>query len=296
MNGQKIISVCCTSHNRRDMTLRCLSSLYNQDAVKNGEVILKIFLCDDGSTDGTANAIQDQFPEVNIISGDGKLFWAKGMNLAFSEAKGHKTDFFLMVNDDVNFNRDMLDLLLMAYQSVCKQNKAVAVVGSIKDPVTGEWSYGGKNWNKKWFKDVKSTVFPVRPYAKCELANWNCFLLPHNLAQKVGDIESAYAHAMADYDYSIRILKMGGEIITAGDYVGTCSRNETKGTWQDLSLPLSQRYKLLHKNTARPMKSYIHYCKVAYGNTWLYWFLLQYIWIAKTSFIYRLRESKNEGK
>lgn len=278
------------------MTLRCIGSLYNQDIVKNEEVNLKIFLCDDGSTDGTVTSIKQSFPEVNIVLGNGNLFWAKGMNLAFSKAKSYKADFYLMVNDDVNFKENMLKSLLEAYEHASNSNQDVAVVGSIQDAVTGEWTYGGKKWNKKWFKDTKSKVYPVYPYVNCDLANWNCFLLPESLSEKVGDIENRYAHAMADYDYSIRILKVSGQIVTSGEYVGTCSRNDITGTWQDLSLPLSKRYKLLHNRTARPMNSYIHYCKVAYGHTWLYWFLLQYIWIAKTSFSYKIREFKNERK
>lgn len=271
------------------MTLACLKSLYQQTLVQKGDVILKVFLCDDASTDGTVEEVRKNFPEVAIVNGSGDLFWAKGMEVAFSEARKSTSDFYLMVNDDVVFDNSMLSSLLNAYTAANSIYSDVAVVGSIKDAITGEWSYGGKDWNKKWFKDVKKAVLPSAPYAECQLANWNCFLLPETLAEKVGNIENVYDHAMADYDYSIRILKSGGHIVTSDQYVGACSRNETKGTWQDVSIPLNQRYKLLHKKTARPVKSYIHYCKVAYDNSWFYWFILQYVWIAKTSIVYKLR-------
>lgn len=283
------ISVCCTCHNRREKTIRCIESLFNQKGIDDGKFELKVFLCDDGSTDNTVIDIRKKFPKVNIINGSGNLFWARGMEKAFSEAKQHETDFYLMVNDDVEFYYDMLENVYAAYQSAKSKFDKVAVVGSIKDPITGEWSYGGKKWKLRLCRDVKTTVYPQEPYAECELANWNCFFMPVSLANEVGNIEKIYEHAMADYDYSIRILKCGGHIVTSGKYVGTCSRNDIKGTWQDVSLPLRERYKLLHKRIARPVKSYKHYCKVAYGNMWIYWFCIQYIWIAKTSLEYKIK-------
>jgi len=297
MNNEVIkLAVCITCHNRKEKTVDCLNSLYNQTILSSPFYQLEVYLCDDGSTDGTGNIVRELFPNVNIIQGDGELFWARGMEMAFSEAKKIHPDFFLMVNDDVTFYNNMLEVMLNTYNNAFEKSGLISVVGSIQDPKTKEWTYGGKLWNKKRYKDIKSIVYPEKEFANCDLANWNCFLLPFKLAKKVGNIESKYSHAMADYDYSIRILKAKGKIVVASDYVGTCSRNETKGTWQDLTLPLLKRYKLLHKVTARPIKSYIHYCKVAYGKRWLYWFCLQYIWIAKTSMIYSIKEFKNAGK
>ncbi|MFJ5759266.1 glycosyltransferase family 2 protein [Neobacillus sp. NPDC093182] len=282
------IGVCCTCHNRIEKTISCLESLYNQKALSTGKYDLSVFLCDDGSTDATAFEVQRRFPEVHIIHGNGNLYWARGMGIAFSASKEVDPDFFLMINDDVVFNDNMLDLMLNSYSAAVKENNLVSVVGSFRDSKTNDWSYGGMAWNKRLYKDVKSVVYPKSPFVKCDLANWNCFLLPAKLAERVGGIETIYSHAMADYDYSIRIRKSGGQIVVASDYVGTCSRNSIIGTWQDVSIPLMKRYELLHNRTARPAKSYAFYCKVAYGKTWWYWFCIQYIWIAKTSLQYRI--------
>jgi len=282
------IAVCLTCHNRIEKTISCLDSLYKQKALNTGQYNLSVFLCDDGSTDGTAIEVKRRFPDVHVIQGDGALFWARGMEVAFSESKNIDPDFFLMINDDVVFNDNMLELMFDSYNAAAKEYKLVSVVGSFRDSKTNDWSYGGMAWNKRLYKDVKSVVYPKAPFAICDLANWNCFLLPARLAEVVGGIETIYSHAMADYDYSIRILKNDGKIVVASDYVGTCSRNNIIGTWQDVGTPLLKRYKLLHNRTARPAKSYAHYCKVAYGNAWWYWFGIQYIWIAKTSMQHRI--------
>ncbi|WP_160725767.1 glycosyltransferase family 2 protein [Bacillus sp. USDA818B3_A] len=289
MNKSVKIAVCLTCHNRKEKTIKCLDSLHKQRALNNGQCILSIFLCDDGSNDGTADEVKRKYPNINVIQGDGTLFWARGMEVAFSASRNTEPDFFLMINDDVEFNDNMLELMIDSYNAAVKNSKLVSVVGTLKDSKTNEWSYGGKMWKKRLYKDVKSVVYPQVPFAKCDLANWNCFLIPADLAAIVGNIETAYTHAMADYDYSIRIMKNGGQIVVASDYVGTCSRNNIEGTWQDVSIPLFKRYKLLHNRTARPPKSYAYYCKIAYGKAWLYWFFIQYIWIAKTSIQHRIK-------
>ena len=82
---KKTIAVLLTCHNRKDKTLLCLKALYDQEGL-NSDYLIEVFLVDDASTDGTAAAIKDKFPLVNIIQGNGYLFWNQGMRLAWKTA------------------------------------------------------------------------------------------------------------------------------------------------------------------------------------------------------------------
>jgi GT2 family glycosyltransferase len=64
-------------YNRRETTLQALRSLSRID--RTG-VDFRIFIVDDGSTDGTAQAIEKEFPDVVIVHGDGNLHYAAGTN------------------------------------------------------------------------------------------------------------------------------------------------------------------------------------------------------------------------
>lgn len=71
------VVVLATCHNRRELTLRALRSLYDQQLP--GTVSLEVVIVDDGSTDQTTDAVREEFPHIQIIQGAGSLYWAGGM-------------------------------------------------------------------------------------------------------------------------------------------------------------------------------------------------------------------------
>jgi GT2 family glycosyltransferase len=90
-----IIAVLLTCHNRKDKTVQCITALYSQSGLGKF-FIIEVFLVDDASTDGTAEAINSQFQEVNIIQGNGNLFWNRGMHFAWQTAATTKDyDYYL---------------------------------------------------------------------------------------------------------------------------------------------------------------------------------------------------------
>jgi len=85
MKGTKNrIAILMTCHNRRETTLSCLKAVFKQ--VLPESVTFNVFLVDDGSTDGTGDAVRSYYPSVAVLEGDGSLFWNRGMRKAFAEA------------------------------------------------------------------------------------------------------------------------------------------------------------------------------------------------------------------
>jgi GT2 family glycosyltransferase len=64
------VAAVLAAYNRRDLTLACLRSLRAQQVAG---VALDAFALDDASSDGTAAAIAEEFPEVTLLHGNGKL-------------------------------------------------------------------------------------------------------------------------------------------------------------------------------------------------------------------------------
>ena len=139
------IAILLPCHNRKSKTLACLNSLYK--AIKPNNLYFDIFLVDDGSTDMTTEAVKTNFPNVNIISGNGNLFWNRGMHLAWKTATNLKTyDYYMWLNDDVSIMSNGLVTII----DNAKEKPSSIICGVMqsalkKDVVT----YGGKNFAGK---------------------------------------------------------------------------------------------------------------------------------------------------
>ncbi|RYE16254.1 MAG: glycosyltransferase, partial [Sphingobacteriaceae bacterium] len=78
------IAVLLTTYNRKQKTVTCLEHVFNQQLPVGVEI--SVYQTDDASSDGTAEAVRQQFPQVILLNGTGQLFWAGGMRYTWSEA------------------------------------------------------------------------------------------------------------------------------------------------------------------------------------------------------------------
>ncbi len=62
------IAVILTVHNRREKTVSCLRHLFAAAEAAEGSVSLTVFLTDDGCTDGTAEAVRQEFPQLSTLN------------------------------------------------------------------------------------------------------------------------------------------------------------------------------------------------------------------------------------
>src|SRR5258708_10518044 len=109
MEERKIrIEILSPVRKRREMTLQSLRSLERVDY--KGLEIHKIII-DDGSTDGTSEAIKEYFPNVEIIYGDGNLWCSGAANLGIQRALEYDPDYILLINDDTVFDSNFLQAM-----------------------------------------------------------------------------------------------------------------------------------------------------------------------------------------
>lgn len=83
-------------YNRREVTLNCLRQLGLTGVMETMEILV----IDDGSTDGTTKAIEHEFPQVQIILGNGSLYWTGAIELGMREAYAQGGTVFVWLNDD----------------------------------------------------------------------------------------------------------------------------------------------------------------------------------------------------
>lgn len=264
-NNSKV-AVIFTCFNRKEKTIRCIKSILEQTNMPPFD----LYVCDDGSTDGTSAAIRQLIPEAFIVQGNGNLFWSKGMHAAMIIAVEARYDYYLMVNDDVDFFPTMWKCMFAPYD---EGKTKVAVVGSTKSRCSGTATYGGRKLIYDKSKYYESPVISPNSneYMECDVANWNCFLMDKYIQLEVGLIDPRFAHGLGDYDYSLRIRETKHKILIAKEYIGYCENNTKKHTYMDSSLPRIERLRLISKANGFPVKAWIlyvgkHYKKAKFRN------------------------------
>jgi GT2 family glycosyltransferase len=89
-------SIIIPCYNRRRITLDCLGRLRSMKLISR----FKVIVVDDGSTDGTAEAIRQEFPEVTVLGGNGDLYWTGAIELGMRHAFEARATSFVWLNDD----------------------------------------------------------------------------------------------------------------------------------------------------------------------------------------------------
>lgn len=259
-------------HNRRAKTvesLRCLKRAAERAAVR-----YRLFLFDDGSSDGTAVAVKELEPDAVILTGDGGFFWNRSMNRVFEVAMREGFPAYLWLNDDTMLDVDGVAQVLAAYRSAGEE---VMVVGAIRDPDTGGLTYGGSRRVSHFFRPfLAEEMEPNGIPQDVDVICGNVVLVPHGIAQALGNLDPVFEHAMGDTDYSMRARKQGIRILQSATYVGTCSRNAKQGTHYDHALGVGDRLRQVFSRKGLPWRSWFTMCWRHGGILWPVHFIWAY--------------------
>ncbi len=275
MNPQTI-AVIMTCFNRKEKTLASLAGLFNQKLPPH--VVLTVYLVDDGSTDGTSEAVRKSYPTVELIEGNGSLFWNGGMRRAFAEAIASDPDFYLWLNDDTLLYPDAINKALSTYQILQAQGELLSVViGSTCDPETQLLTYGGMI-QKYWWHPLKFKLRqPGDQPLRCDTMNGNFVLIPRNIGKKVGNLDPNFIHSTGDMDYGLRVKQNGGSVWIVPGYIGTCAVNSLVGDcWADPKLPVWDRLKKVNQPKGLPIGEWKVFSQRHAGIFWPIFWLLPY--------------------
>jgi GT2 family glycosyltransferase len=272
MAGIRIAAVMAV-HNRRALTLACLDSLRTQQLPG---ATLDVFVLDDASTDGTAEAVTQHHPDVRLLRGDGHLYWNGGMRCALDQAMAGDYDYYLWMNDDTTLvDNGVLALLLYTEQQLRERGHGpVILAGTTRHPQTGEPTYGGQV-RLSPRRPLRWTLMqPGSQPRRCETMNGNIVLVPRAVVQRVGNIDPAYIQQMGDLDYGLRASAAGCEVWIAPGTVGECASHPPRRT--DLQ-PLRHELRRLWSVKELAPRPWLVFTHRWAGRLWFFYWLSPYL-------------------
>jgi len=207
-----MLYVLIPSHNNKHEVMEVLACLQRQSTKD-----LAVVLVDDGSTDGTHQAVMESFPDTVILHGDGNLWWTGanvlGVDYILQQAK--EDDAVLLLNNDLILKEDYIDILLEA-----KRAHQHALIGStMVDHERPDFIESGIRFDHA----LKLTV--TRDVQLIESTDFDFdvgalpgrgTLVPVSVFREVGNFDAErLPHYGADYEFSIRARRAGYRLLVS---------------------------------------------------------------------------------
>lgn len=251
MSAPPSLSIVIPTHDTRELTLRCLESLFRSPAPG-----MEVVVVDDASRDGTAEAIRERHPEVTVLRNETPARFTRSANLGLGRTRG---DLLLLLNSDTEVEPGALPALV----SVFERKPKLGIAGGLLHYPDGtpQWS-GGKEPTVAWFFALSSglpallgrlplyrrakPLDPRRP-ARVDWVSGAALALRREVWEASGPLDEGFRFYAQDLDLCIRAGRAGWKIqirpefrvlhhhgATIGRAPGARRRQNLELLWSDL--------------------------------------------------------------
>lgn len=206
-SGPRVLGI-VLNYDGRDLTRETLASLQAM-----ADPRLDLLVVDNGSSDGSFAAIAAEFPAVRQIRTEVNLGISGGLNLGIREGLAAGYDYLMLMNNDLEVDRRMLDELLAA----AERESGWGVVGPKCYFYFGErnriWSAGGVlRFREAVTRERGSGEIDRGQYDRdqeVDYVNGCCMLIRREAMLATGLWDPVYQVSVEDADWCVRLKRSG---------------------------------------------------------------------------------------
>jgi GT2 family glycosyltransferase len=214
------LSICIVTYKARDLLRDCLSSVASSTSSANYEIIV----LDNGSYDGVAEMLQQEFPSVYFIQNNTNDGYTKPMNQALQAGRGR---YLVQLNPDTVILPSAFERLLEFMDShpevgICGP-KVLNADGTLQKPCRrGE----SRPWAVISYFSGLSAMFPKSRLFGGYLLNYmdedethevagvsgSCMLIRREVVDQIGYLDERFYAYQEDADYCFQAIKAGWKV------------------------------------------------------------------------------------
>jgi GT2 family glycosyltransferase len=225
------VSIIVLTWNQRDLTLDCLESLADLDYPANR---LEILVVDNGSVDGTVQAIRSSFPDVCVLENGENLGYAKGNNVGIRQALAQGVGYVCILNNDVTVAPDFLIPLLAALEGFDGAGVATPLLADMAN-TDRVWALGAAVDRRtgtvtRLHAGTQVHDWKVDGSIEVDVASGAAMLARRQVFEDVGLLDEAFCLYYEETDWCLRVRRAGYRILAVPSSV----------VWHKVSATLGQ--------------------------------------------------------
>ena len=243
--SDRIVIIVLTYNGLSD-TRECLQSLQKLEGAQP-----TIYVVDNASTDGTADAITKEFGDsIIFIRNEANLLYAGGNNVGIRRALEDGHDWILLLNNDTTVASDFLEQLARASKNFPRAIFAPKIYYFFQPDIL--WYAGGlANLRRARMGHRGIREKDIGQYDRVEPTDWatGCALfVPREIFEKVGFLDESMGLYNEDVDFCLRAKASGFGITyvpsarvwhkVSAAVGGNFSRNKLVHKWRSLRILL----------------------------------------------------------
>ncbi len=211
---QPLVAMIVLTWNQRDLTLDCLASLAKMHYPAD---CLELIVSDNGSSDGTAQAIRERYPQVTVIENGENLGFVEGNNVGVRYALDHGADYVMLLNNDTVVDAAMLTALL----EVAESDQEIGIVGPKMlyfDPPDVIWCAGNSiDWDQggliRLQADQRDTEEADERPREVDYVTGCGICLRREVVEQVGMLDPRFFIYYEESDWCLRAHRAGWRVL-----------------------------------------------------------------------------------